>query len=240
MCIFCQTPLIQLHERRDEGKYPPSVGCGWSAVEIVKSCPRCGWWTVNETNFSNTGELYQELRGAFGHLRALDLSDISSPIEEVKAFLLAKSDHRFGMNPRLFEETVASVFRALGYSVDVTSYHSDGGIDAILAGPAGERIGVQVKRYRNSIEVEQIRAFTGALLIGDFTKGVFVTTSTFQSGAGKSAAASAARGIPIELVDWKRFYESLKIGTRAPYSSFEDWKENMGHIKTHLIYSWNA
>jgi restriction system protein len=54
----------------------------------------------------------------------------------------------------MFEETVASVFRSLGYDATVTAYSGDGGIDVILH-KGEERIGVQVKRYRNSISVEQ-------------------------------------------------------------------------------------
>lgn len=106
--------------------------------------------------------------------------------------------------------------------------------------PAGQRVGVQVKRYRNRIKVEQIRSFAGALLLGQYTKGVFVTTSAFQSGARKAAQLSEERGIAIELIDWKRFYEALKISDRPEYSSFEEWQHITGRIKVPSIDFFHA
>lgn len=46
----------------------------------------------------------------------------------------------------------------------------------ILDGKGNKTIGVQVKRYKNSIRVSQIREFAGALIENDMTKGIFITT----------------------------------------------------------------
>ena len=62
-------------------------------------------------------------------------------------YLTAKYEERFIINPRLFEETVASVFKSIGYFTRVTAYQNDGGIDIILDGNDNKVIGVQVKRY---------------------------------------------------------------------------------------------
>jgi restriction system protein len=122
----------------------------------------------------------------------------------------------------VFEETVASVFRDLGYGARVTAYSGDDGIDVILDGQSDTMIGVQVKRYRNSIQVEQIRSLAGALVLGGLTRGIFVTTSTFQGGADDTAQRLNTRGYQIELMDATRFFDALKIAQRSQYRSKSD------------------
>lgn len=72
-------------------------------------------------------------------------------------------------------------------------------------------IAVQVKRYRDSIEVAQIRELLGAMVLRGYTKGVFVTTSRFQAGAKCTVMQAAERGMAVELVDGERFLHSLRI-----------------------------
>lgn len=169
--------------------------------------------------------------GAAASLRELDLTDLSTPIEEIRSYLVAKYDKRFDINPQAFEETVASVFRDLGYSAETTAYSNDDGIDVILT-RGRETIGVQVKRYTNAIKVEQIRSLAGALVFGGITRGIFVTTSTFQRGATPTTQQFSYRGYKIELVNATRFYDTLKLAQRAMYGSFEDFpiKECMDHL----------
>ena len=115
------------------------------------------------------------------------------------------------INPRTFEKVVASIFKDHGYLARVTAYSGDGGIDVILEGKDGDLIGVQVKRYKNKISVAQIRELTGALVLNGITKGIFVTTSEFQSGVYSIAKQSTERGYPIELIDATSFLQELKI-----------------------------
>jgi restriction system protein len=159
--------------------------------------------------------------GAAASLRELDISDISSPIEDIRSYLAAKYERRFTVHPRLFEETVASVFGNLGYKAEVTAYSSDGGIDVILK-RAGETIGIQVKRYKDRIKVEQIRSLAGALLLNGLTCGIFLTTSAFRRGANVTTAKYAARGYKLHLLDAPRFYDALKIAQRKMYDSFAE------------------
>lgn len=174
---------------------------------------------------------HHSYQGNIAQLHNLDLNDVSIPLEEVKNFLIAKYEGRHDLHPRLFKETVASVFRDLGYQARVTAYSGDGGIDVVLDGPDNTEIGVQVKRYKDSVSVEQIRAFTGALLLGGYTKGIFVTTSRFQSGASKTANLAMVRGIPIELIDANRLYDALRLSQREVYSSPEDFIQYLGKKK---------
>jgi restriction system protein len=144
-------------------------------------------------------------------LRKMDVSDQSMPLEEIRDYLVARYEDRFVVDPWRFEDVVASVYRDHGYFARVTARNGDGGIDVVLDGPGDVQIGVQVKRYRYKISVEQIRSFVGALVVNGLTKGMFVTTSRFQSGCDRTATVAALAGYPVELVDAQRFYEALKI-----------------------------
>ena len=147
---------------------------------------------------------------------------MSTPISEIRSYLAARYESRFTLHPRLLEETVASVFGNLGYISVATAYSGDDGIDVILR-KADETIGVQVKRYKDNIEVEQIRSLAGALVLNGFTLGMFVTTSAFQRGAPATAAKLETRGYRIELFDAQRFYDALQIAQREMFRSFRDF-----------------
>lgn len=103
---------------------------------------------------------------------------------------------------------------------------------------AGVEIGVQVKRYRNRIKVEQIRALAGALVLRGLTKGVFVTTSDFQRGVDTTTRRYAARGIGIELLNSERFYDALRLGQ---LTSFHHAERDPHSYLTHLaLYEDNG
>ncbi len=167
-------------------------------------------------------------------LKKLDLDDISLPLDDVSQYLLAKYEDRFSMHPRLFEEIVASAFRDAGYYARTTEYQNDGGIDVVLDGKGNKTIGVQVKRYKNSIKVSQIREFAGALIENDMTKGIFVTTSKFQGGAYQSISNFKERGIGIELMDSDRFYDALQI-MRGTDKLRDEIIEDVSKIKLKLL-----
>lgn len=126
------------------------------------------------------------------------------------------------MHPRLFEETVGSVFRNLGYQALVTAYSGDNGIDVVLV-RGQEKIGVQVKKWKNAIKAEQIDALAGALMRGRYVAGMFVTTSHFQPAAVTAAAQHGSLGHRIELVDAQRFYDALKLSQRPHYASKDEF-----------------
>jgi restriction system protein len=126
------------------------------------------------------------------------------------------------IDPWKLEDVVASVYRGLGFHARVTGRTRDGGIDVVLDGDNGETIGVQVKRYKDTVRVDQIRAFVGALVEGHFTKGIFITTSAFTKGAPQCTAKVAERGIAIELLDSDRFYAALDISQQNVFDHLTD------------------
>ena len=203
-------------------------------------CPICGWWRVvkDVCVCAEQWQIWDIFFGLSGKLKTLDLTDINQPIAEVKNFLIAKYDSRFFVNPRLFEEAVASVFKGIGYDVNVTGYSNDGGIDVVLEKDQNSKIGVQVKRYKNKIKVEQIRAFAGALILSNFAKGIFVTTSDFQPGAVKASEIFTRKTLPIELINARKFYDALKI-SQKPFVDIDSIKDSLKNNSKNLFeYGW--
>ncbi len=257
-CPFCESPLSE------HGTVPGREGFRDDALFVVDFgvevlvCHACGWWKLTQgvqDSFPKddpfTPDRYSHRTyAAVACLEDLDLADVSLPLAEVRAFLLARAEARFSLHPALFEETVASVFRDLGYGAVVTSYSGDGGIDIILEAPGTSTIGVQVKRWRNSVKVEQIRSLLGALVLGGHTRGVFVTTSDYQSGASVVAKQADGVGVPITLVNGSDFLEALRIAqlrspldydfSRAPFTTatLQVLSYNEGPCGDPQIYVW--
>jgi len=184
----------------------------------LKICPCCGWW-LGFRNDINSSTL--RTWGGVGGLKELDLADIDLPLVEVRQYLMADYKKRFILHPQKLEKVVGDVFNDLGYKVRVTAYSGDDGIDVILDGDNDTLIGVQVKRYKDKISINQIRELTGALVINGFTKGIFVTTSDFQSGAERTVRMSEVKGYPIELYNAQRFFEALKLAQINNFNSSE-------------------
>jgi restriction system protein len=181
-------------------------------------CNYCGWWKVmkNVNVCAEQWQIWDMYFGLSGRLKAFDVKDISQPISDISAYLTAKYEDRFEINPKTFEDVVASVFKNIGYNTVVTGYCNDGGIDVVLNRDGiGEFIGVQVKRYKAKIKAEQIRALAGALILAGHKKGLFVTTSDFHPGAIKAALTYSSKTLPIELLNADRFYDALKIAAKT-------------------------
>jgi hypothetical protein len=213
-CPFCNEALFEL---------PPGRQIDLAQKRLF-ICQLCGWWKA-WYKAALPGDFIEVCR-AGALLRTLDLTDASAPVEEVRSYLAGRYQTRFEIHPRIFEETVGSVFAGMGYTVDVTAYTADGGVDVILESGT-ERIGVQVKRSKNTINVDQIREFAGALLVGGITKGIFVTTSDFSKGARQAAEISGFRGYPIQLVDAPAFYDALRVSKRETYRSIEEFEQEL-------------
>ncbi|WP_390343805.1 restriction endonuclease [Variovorax boronicumulans] len=174
-------------------------------------CPACGWW-IAEDRAVLPAMYWQHWAVTLASapvLEELALDDIDLPLQQVRRYLMRKFEARASMHPRLFELTVASVFGDLGYQAYATAYSNDGGVDVILEDGSGARVGVQVKRRRDAVNVEQIRAFLGALMLGGYTRGAYVSASRFRRGAREAAQRSTQAVMPIELVDANRFFDML-------------------------------
>ncbi len=114
-------------------------------------------------------------------------SGFSSIETEVKTNLLERLKE---IDPYYFEKVILILLKKMGYGDFVeTSKSGDGGIDGIInEDKLGlEKIYTQAKRYNeNKVREKDIRNFIGAMS-GDTSKGVFITTSTFDDSAIKKA-----------------------------------------------------
>jgi restriction system protein len=232
-CPYCRCTLERFvsEQRGDPDKRPPNieVGVPFNLAGSVDVCATCGWW--KRSGFV----VYEDIVCDFGILRALDFADVEVPLTEIRAHLLVQYERRLEIHPRRMEQVVASVMADSVFIADVTAYSADGGIDVVLRGPGDTLVGVQVKRYRHSIKVEQVRALMGALILGGMTKGMFVTTSSFHPGAVQAAKRSGELGMPIELIDAERFFDALRLTTRPQYHTFEEWMEAVGDFQEVLL-----
>lgn len=114
-------------------------------------------------------------------------SGFSSIEKGVKTELLEKLKE---LDPYYFEKVILILLKKMGYGDFIeTSKSGDGGIDGIInEDKLGlEKIYTQAKRYNeNKVREKDIRNFIGAMS-GDTSKGVFITTSTFDDAAVKKA-----------------------------------------------------
>lgn len=114
-------------------------------------------------------------------------SGFSTIEKQVKTELLEKLKE---IDPYYFEKVILILLKKMGYGDFVeTSKSGDGGIDGIInEDKLGlEKIYTQAKRYNeNKVREKDIRNFIGAMS-GDTSKGVFITTSTFDDPAIKKA-----------------------------------------------------
>jgi restriction system protein len=221
-CLFCKLPLLHTRPLDPWDIDDPMMGS--VVVGDVRLCRSCGWWTATRSQGASWpigNDIVTSITryGAAGSLKELGFSDIQPALWEVRTFLQQHFERNAAVHPRLFEETVVSVFKSLGYDGYVTAYHNDKGIDGVIYKGTEPPIGIQVKQSKNKIEAEQIRSFAGALVLHGLTKGVFVTTSAFTSGARSTVTHYQERLIRVELIDAPRFLSALGLAQRSELPS---------------------
>src|SRR5262245_13692974 len=112
-----------------------------------------------------------------------------------------------------FKEFTGSLFRDMGYTVEITPGTSDNGIDLLLR-KNNQLIGVQCKRWNTPVSEPILRDFYSALISSGAQSGYVITTSTFTSHA-----YSFAEGKPIQLVDLESLLDlATGRGSKAPRS----------------------
>lgn len=130
------------------------------------------------------------------------------------------------IDPYYFEKVILILLKKMGYGDFVeTAKSGDGGIDGIInEDKLGlEKIYIQAKRYNeNKIREKEIRNFIGAMS-GDTTKGIFVTTSTFDESAIKKAREAHHK---IILIDGNKLVDLMhQYGVGVQVSNVYEVKE---------------
>ena len=114
------------------------------------------------------------------------------------------------LNPFVFQNLVAALFRGMGYYVrDVSPQNTaDGGID-VVAYQGGDALGVKAPRIKAQVKHQQsktgrpeLQKLLGAMNDGDV--GVFISTGGFAGGCREFAKQQNRQ---LELIDMPRFIE---------------------------------
>lgn len=133
---------------------------------------------------------------------------VSEVNDELLRFLARNPDYLRSIEPRMFEEVVAEIFRRKGFEVRVTQKTRDGGLDIYAI--KHEIVGtmyfvIECKRYAESrkVGIELVQRLNGVIDPNQGHRGVLVTTSSFTSDAVKFAK-------PLEHRLSLRDYEDLK------------------------------
>ncbi len=218
-CVFCKSSFEYLSSFEPYKAHPTNSEVSERIQKRGKYCPTCGWWSYSVKRKIwdyEYGTEHETTSGAAGILLKLDLTDITQPVEEIRSYLCANFKDRFSLDPSKCEEVVASIFRDVGYhGVMTVGKRGDEGIDILMRNSSGDIIGVQVKRWKNKIGVQQIREFLGALILKKITKGFYVTTGEFTEGTGKLYKRITDSGYFIEMMDGDYFYDLLKTAQKS-------------------------
>ncbi|MEY2508679.1 MAG: restriction system protein [Verrucomicrobiota bacterium] len=142
----------------------------------------------------------ERMEEAFAELRETLVTDLRAKLAAV--------------DPFRFEQVVLDLLVAMGYggsrkeAAEVTRKTGDEGIDGVIN---EDRLGldviyIQAKRWQGNVGREAIQNFVGALEGKRATKGVFITTSAFNSNAVEYAGSVSKK---IILIDGRRLAELM-------------------------------
>lgn len=161
-----------------------------------------------------------------------DVTDIIEPVEDIEvmtpteqmdvAFKKINDDLSVDllqkvleMSPDFFEKLVLDLLLNMGFGsrnkemAIVTPTSHDNGVDGIIPEDALglDKIYIQAKRYKdNSVSKPEIQKFIGALDEQKATKGVFISTSKFTTGAIETADKASKK---VVLIDGKKLADYM-------------------------------
>ena len=140
---------------------------------------------------------------------------IEAAFQELRQTLLSELlEQLHTVDPFRFEQIVLDLLVAMGYggsrkeAAEVTRKTGDEGIDGVIN---EDRLGldviyVQAKRWKSRVGRTEIQSFVGALAGKKANKGIFITTSDFNSNAYEYAASLHQKVI---LLDGQRLAELM-------------------------------
>jgi restriction system protein len=149
---------------------------------------------------ASNGTPEETIHAAFAELRQTVIADLLAQLSKV--------------DPFRFEQIVLDLLVRMGYggsrkeAAAVTQKTGDEGIDGVIN---EDRLGldviyVQAKRWKGNVGRQEIQSFVGALAGKKATKGVFITTSSFNDNATVYAAGLHQKVI---LIDGRRLAELM-------------------------------
>ena len=147
---------------------------------------------------------------------------VGSLVQAADAAVAADLLERVLAQPPAFLERLAlRLLKALGYGgreslLEHTGKSGDAGLDGLVRQDALglELVGVQAKRYDKDLTVgrPELQAFVGALQGAQTSRGVFVTTGRFSSGARQFAEGVSMRLVLLDGAELTRLMVRYNVG----------------------------
>ena len=169
---------------------------------------------VNALNSAGTAETWPVGQSPLDIiLRASDSPVIHAQAEFAEHFTQDLIQHIHAVTPEYFEQIVADIFTALGFTTEVTGGADDKGVDVIARYSDGldfAPIYIQVKHYCGTMKVtpNEIQKLAGAVLLHGGLQGVLVTCGAFAQ-----PVPEYLQGLPgarnIALVDRHQLVELM-------------------------------
>ena len=171
----------------EDGKYRFTDG----EVSIEGGKEAIGRITAKMKEIARIGKIEKALYNStlFDNKSQIIVTDIN---DEIKKFFKKYPQKLYDINPRKFEELIASILKDLGFDVELTKATRDGGRDIIANirnSVANFLAYVECKRYApdNKIDVGIIRQVQGVHYTHKPSKSIIVTTSFFTKDAKEEA-----------------------------------------------------
>ncbi len=171
----------------DDGHYRFSEG----EVSFETEAKAIDKLTSKMKQISKAGKIETDLYNStlFDSKSTIIVTDIS---DEIKLFFKKYPQKLYDINPRKFEELIASILKDLGFNVELTKATRDGGRDIIanIKNTVANFLAyVECKRYApdNKIDVGVIRQVQGVHYTRRPSKSIIVTTSFFTKDAVEEA-----------------------------------------------------
>lgn len=132
--------------------------------------------------------------------------------DEIKKYFNKHPEKQYEMNPRKFEELIASILKDLGFDIELTQATRDGGRDIIASirnAVTNMLAYVECKRYAADFKVGVgiIRQVSGVHYLRKPTKSIIVTTGFFTKDAVEEARLIENQ---LDLKDFNDIREWLK------------------------------
>lgn len=143
------------------------------------------------------------------HYHEIKINPDYQSFEITKSTLVSETDLQNGFanfSWREMEELTGKLFEKKGYSVEVTKSTSDFGID-VWAERNGEKIGIQVKKWKNDVGFDEVTKTLGSNL-GKANKYILISTISFFTNQAWEHQRQHSH--LIELWDTNRFRKELR------------------------------
>jgi HJR/Mrr/RecB family endonuclease len=180
----------------------------------------------NLDTFASIERIFDDIFSTLDFLIAADFSSIWSPrkTQILQHEVFREVDRRIAegivtnpkalesLDPRFFEDLVASIFSSMGFEVFLTARTRDGGRDIVAVGEKATillKFIIECKRYRRTrkVSVSQVRELFGVKVSEGASKAILATTSMFT----KDAQEFARRHIwDLQLIDFRQLLEMIR------------------------------